>query len=284
MSDVKDTPVARGVGHGFGLRAGHYAAFLEGGVHVEWVEAITENVLRRGGRPLAVLERVRRDAGVTLHGVSLSIGGTDPLDRGYLVALRDLALRIEAGWVSDHLCFGTSGGHYAHDLWPLPYTEEAIAHVVARVREAQDILGDRILLENVSSYVRYRDSEMSEHEFLVEIAERADAGILLDVNNVYVSAMNHGFSATDYVDAIPPRRVGQIHLAGHLDRKTHLLDNHGSDVPDPVWALYRHTVQRLGRIPTIIERDEDLPSLAELVAESERARAVEREALSEDRA
>jgi uncharacterized protein len=281
VSDRPEARVARGVGHGIGLRAGHYAVLLERGAPVEWAEMITENVLRRGGRPLAVLERVRRDAGVTLHGVSLSIGGMDPLDREYLIAVRELARHIEAGWVSDHLCFGTSGGHYAHDLWPLPYTEEAIAHVVSRVREAQDILGDRLLLENVSSYVRYRDSEMSEHEFLVEIVERADAGILLDVNNVHVSAMNHGFSAKEYIDAIPPGRVGQIHLAGHLDRKTHLLDNHGSEVPDPVWDLYRHTVQRLGRIPTIIERDEDLPSLPDLLAESEKARSVEREALAE---
>jgi uncharacterized protein (UPF0276 family) len=263
-------------GHGFGLRTSHYAELLEGGVTgVDFVEAISENFLGRGGRPLALLERVRRDVPVALHGVSLSVGAVDPLNREYLRMLRALCDRVEPAVVSDHLCFGGSGGHYGHDLWPLPYTEEAVAHVVARVGAVQDCLGRRVLLENVSSYVTYQASDMSEWEMLSEVAVRSGAGILLDVNNVYVSSVNHGFAAETYVDRIARQSVGQIHLAGHSDHGTHLLDDHGAAVPAPVWALYRRAIQRLGPVPTIIEWDDNVPSLDRLREESQAARAVE---------
>ena len=259
---------------GFGLRVPHYDTLTTRRVRADFVEATSENFLGRGGRAHAVLERVRSDVPVALHGVSLSIGGIDPLHDDYLNGLAELATRIDALSVSDHLCFGTFGGHYAHDLWPLPYTEEALEHVVERVRRVQDRLGRQLLLENVSSYVEYRASTLSEWQFLSEVVTRADAGILLDVNNVFVSAQNHGFSATEYLAGLPRERVRQIHLAGHSDGGGFLLDDHGSPVPEPVWRLYEQAVACFGAVPTIIEWDERIPELAELEAEAERARAV----------
>jgi uncharacterized protein len=257
---------------GFGLRVQHYEAILERGVRADLAEATSENFLGRGGRALSVLERVRADVPIALHGVSLSIGGMDPLHDDYLTELAALAARISALSVSDHLCFGTFGGHYAHDLWPLPYTEEALMHVVERVQRVQDKLGRQLLLENVSSYVAYRESTLSEWEFLAEVVKRADAGILLDVNNVYVSAANHGFSAQTYLDGIPSERVQQIHLAGHSDHGGYLLDDHGSQVSEAVWLLYEQAIELFGPVPTIIEWDERVPALGELEAEAERAR------------
>jgi uncharacterized protein (UPF0276 family) len=264
--------VARPPQVGFGLRAQHYQAILSRGLRADIAEATSENFLGRGGRALSVLERVRADVPVALHGVSLSIGGMDALRDGYLTELAALARRISAFSVSDHLCFGTFGGHYAHDLWPLPYTEEALEHVVERVRRVQDSLGRRILLENVSSYVAYRASTLSEWEFLAAVVERADAGILLDVNNVFVSAQNHGFSAEAYLRGLPAERVQQIHLAGHSAQRGFLLDDHGSHVSEPVWQLYEQAIALFGAVPTIIEWDERVPELAELEAEAERAR------------
>jgi uncharacterized protein len=269
------------VRQGVGIRVAHYDAILERGLATDFAEAITENFLDRGGRPLAVLDRVRKDVPIALHGVSLSIGGVDPVNLEYLKALRTLRRRIDALWVSDHLCFGGFGGAYAHDLWPLPYTEEALAHVVERVRIVQDFLGERILLENVSSYVEYTTSSMPEWEFLTEVAERADCAILLDVNNVHVSSYNHGFSPIVYLEALPRQRIVQLHLAGHSDKGRYLLDDHGSQVPAPVWDLYRLVCRRFGPIPAIVEWDENLPDLDGLVAESNKARSVEREALGE---
>jgi len=259
---------------GYGLRAQHYEALLKRGVRADFAEATSENFLGRGGRAWSVLERVRGQVPVALHGVSLSIGGVDPLREAYLTELAELATRISALSVSDHLCFGTFGGHYAHDLWPLPYTEEALQHVVERVQRVQDRLGRRILLENVASYVEYRASTLSEWEFLAEVVTRADAGILLDVNNVYVSAQNHGFSAPAYLNGLPRERVQQIHLAGHTDGGGFLLDDHGSQVSEPVWRLYEQALARFGAVPTIIEWDERVPELPELEAEAERARSV----------
>jgi uncharacterized protein len=267
------------LGHGIGLRNVHFPAVLDGSIRVDWFEAISENFMVRGGRPLLVLERARALAPVVLHSVSLSLGSTDALDTDYLDELRALAARIEPAWVSDHLCWGSIGGHYAHDLLPLPYTEEALAHVVERVRRVQDHLGRQILVENVSSYLTYAQSAMPEWEFLGEIARRADCGILLDVNNIYVSAMNHGFDTHDYLAGIPVAHVGQIHLAGHSDHGTHLLDTHDGPVCPDVWDLYRAALSRLGRTSTLIEWDEHVPALPELLAEAERARAVEHETL-----
>jgi len=267
------------LGHGIGLRTKHFPRVLDGTARADWFEAISENFMIRGGRPLAVLERVRAEAPIVLHGVSLSIGSTDPLNLRYLDELADLAARFAPAWVSDHLCWGSVGGHYAHDLLPLPYTEEALALVAERVRVVQDRLRRRILLENVSSYLTFTHSTMPEWEFLAAVAERGDCGILLDVNNVYVSAMNHGFAPEAYVDGIPAARVGQIHLAGHSDHGTHLLDTHDAAVVPAVWELYRYALRRLGRVSTLVEWDDRIPELEEVVAEAERARAIESEVL-----
>ena len=259
---------------GLGLRAAHYHELVQRSISADFVEATSENFLGRGGRARSVLERVRADMPVALHGVSLSIGGTDPLNEGYLAELAALAAQIEAASVSDHLCFGTFGGRYAHDLWPLPYTEEAIEHVVTRVQRVQDRLGRPLLLENVSSYVAYRASTLTEWEFLAEIAARAGAGILLDVNNVFVSATNLGFSPEAYLDGLPPGRVEQLHLGGHSNGHGFLLDDHGSPVSASVWRLYERALARFGALPTIVEWDERVPALSELEAEGERARDV----------
>src|SRR5262244_2440824 len=267
------------LGHGVGLRPKHYGLFLESRPPVDWVEAISENFMRIGGRPLAVLEKVRRDFPVALHGVSLSIGSSDPLNREYLDDLAELVNRIEPALVSDHLCWGTHGGRYAHDLLPLPYTEEALEHVAGRVAAVQDVLRRQILLENVSSYVEFQDSTMTEWEFLSAVAERADCGILLDVNNIYVSAHNHGYDPIAYLDGVARERVGQIHLAGHSHKGAYLLDTHDHPVPDGVWALYRQALKRLGRVSTLIEWDDNVPELETLWAESARARVLEAEEL-----
>jgi len=259
---------------GVGLRVPHYDAILSGGLRADFAEAISENFLDRGGRAFSVLERVRSDMPISLHGVSLSIGGMDPLHEPYLAQLSELATRIEAFSVSDHLCFGTFGGHYAHDLWPLPYTEEALTHVALRVQKVQDRLGRRLLLENVSSYVEYRESTLTEWDFLSEVATRADAGILLDLNNLFVNATNHGFDAAQYLRALPKNRVQQIHLAGHSDAGGYLFDDHGSAVSDPVWRLYQESLELFGPLPTIIEWDERIPELDALQAEADHARAL----------
>jgi len=267
------------LGHGVGLRTTHFPRVLDGTARVDWFEAVSENFMIDGGRPLAVLERARASGPVVLHGVSLSLGSTDPLSERYLRSLRALVDRIAPSWVSDHLCWGSVGGHYAHDLLPLPYTEEALAHVVQRVERIQERLGRQILVENVSSYLTYVQSAMPEWEFLSEVARRSDCGILLDVNNVYVSATNHGFDPWQYIAAVPADRVGQIHLAGHSDHGTHLLDTHDAPVRAEVWSLYRATLERLGHVSTLIEWDEHIPTWPELLAEAERARAVEHEVL-----
>ena len=267
------------LGHGIGLRPRHFSRLLAERPPVEWMEAVSENYLAKGGRPVAALEKVRRDVPVALHGVSLSIGSVDPLDRPYLEALRALADRIQPVIVSDHLCWGSHGGRYVHDLWPLPLTEEALAHVVERVELVQEVLGRQILLENVSSYLAFREPEMTEWEFLGEIARRADCGILLDVNNIYVSAHNHGFSAADYLKGVPADRVAQFHLAGHSDKGTYLFDSHDARVPEAVWDLYRMAVDRFGPVPSLIEWDDNIPELEVLVGESRRAASIEAEVL-----
>lgn len=262
------------LGYGLGLRPDHYEEILDGAPAVDWFEVISENYMVAGGKPLYHLDRVRERYPVVMHGVSLSIGGTDPLDRDYLRRLKTLAGRIEPEWISDHLCWTGFDGRQLHDLLPLPYTGEAVAHVAARVRDVQDFLGRRILLENVSSYVTYRHSVMSEWQFLREVAERADCLILLDVNNVYVSAVNHGFDPVSYLAGVPAERVYQLHLAGHSHNGGIIVDTHDEDVPDPVWRLYAEAVRRFGRVSTMIERDADIPPLASLLAELDHARRI----------
>jgi uncharacterized protein (UPF0276 family) len=267
------------LGHGVGLRREHFSRVLAGDTGVDWFEVLSENFMVRGGRPLHVLERVRRDHPVVLHGVSLSIGSADPLRLDYLKDLAALIERVQPAWVSDHLCWTGVGGHNAHDLLPLPYTEEVLDHVSRRVCEVQERLGRRIALENASSYLEFEGSDMPEWEFLAELAQRADCGILLDVNNVYVSAVNHGFDPRKYLEAIPPERVWQVHLAGHTDRGTHLLDTHGTHVCEAVWDLYRFATGRIGAVSSLVEWDENVPEWEVLVSESEQARAIRREVL-----
>jgi uncharacterized protein len=261
------------------LRPPHFARLWDGTAVVDWFEAIAENFMVAGGRPLATLDRARAQAPMALHGVSLSIGSTDPLNPAYLSQLQALITRVEPAWVSDHLCWSGVGGHYAHDLLPLPYTEEALAHVVRRVVAVQERLGRQILVENVSSYLTYAHSTLNEWEFLGAVAEQADCGLLLDVNNVYVSAANHGFDAETYLAGLPTHRVGQIHLAGHTDLGAYLFDTHDGPVIEPVWELYRQAVRRFGRVSTLVEWDDRIPALAVVCAEAERARAAEAEAL-----
>ena len=268
------------LGHGIGLRTKHFARFLAERPAVDWVEAVTENFMAPGGRPIAVLEKVRAEVPVVLHGVSLAIGSVDPIPERYLAELAALVRRIEPALVSDHLCWGTHRGRYLHDLLPLPYTEEALAHVSARVQEVQDRLGRQLLLENPSSYVAYKDSTMSEWEFLSELSRRAGCGILLDVNNVHVSARNLGFDAREYLAGIPGDRVGYLHLAGHSDRGAYLLDSHDHAVPAVVWELYREALRRLGPVPSLVEWDDAIPPLEELLAERGRAAAIAAQVLA----
>jgi len=268
-----------GLGFGLGLRTEHYEAIFEQPPRVDWFEALTENYMVDGGRPLYWLERVRSHYPIVFHGVSLSIGSTAPLDLEYLRQLKSLVQRFEPRWISDHLCWTGVAGKNLHDLLPLPYTEEALAHVAARVRRVQDFLGRRILIENVSSYLEYRHSRLTEWEFLAALCERADCELLLDVNNLYVNSRNHGFDPLAFLDAIPPARVRQIHLAGHSQDGELLIDTHDHPVCDPVWTLYAEALRRCGPVATMIERDDHIPPLAELVAELDRARALAASAL-----
>lgn len=259
---------------GLGLRPTHYEEIAAGNPQVDWFEILTENYLVAGGRPMQWLDRIRADYPLAMHGVSLSIGSSDPLDLEYLRGVERLARRIEPLWISDHLCWTGVGSMNLHDLLPLPQTEAAVRHVAERVQCVQDFLGRQILLENVSSYVAFEGAELTEWEFLAEICGRADCGILLDVNNIYVSAFNHGFDADDYLLGIPADRVRQIHLAGHSNCGDIIIDTHDAEVIDPVWALYRKAVERFGAVPTMIERDDRIPPLSSLLDELGRARCI----------
>jgi uncharacterized protein len=261
-------------GFGLGLRTPHYEAILNEPHAIDWLEVITENYLGAGGKPLHYLERVRERYPLVMHGVSLSIGSTDPLDFAYLADVKALAARIEPHWISDHLCWTGIEGRNLHDLLPLPYTEEALSAVVSRIDQIQDFLGRQILLENVSSYLTFHASEMSEWEFLREVAQRADCAILLDINNIYVSSVNHGFDPLAYLQAIPKPKVRQFHLAGHSDLGGHLIDTHDHPIAAPVWNLYRAALAHFGAVPTMIERDDNIPALSELVTELDRAREI----------
>jgi uncharacterized protein len=263
------------LGFGLGLRPTHYEALLgEQRGAVDWLEALTENYLGLGGAPLRHLERLREHYPLVLHGVSLSIGSSDALDVDYLRQVRALAERFEARWISDHLCWTGIDGINVHDLLPVPFTLEALDHIARRIERVQEILGQRLLIENVSSYVTFARDEMTEHEFIRELVQRSDCLLLLDVNNVYVSSVNHGFDPLAYLDAMPADRIQQVHLAGHSRRGPYLVDTHDAPVPEPVWTLYRETLRRCGPVATMIERDDDIPPLEQLVAELSRARSI----------
>lgn len=257
---------------GVGLRSAHFPRLLERPrTAVKWFEAITENYMDTQGRPLEVLKKIRADYPVALHGVSLSIGGVEGPRDGYLQKLKRLIDEVDPMLVTDHLCFTGAHASNVHDLLPLPYTEEAIRTVVDNVSKVQDFLGRPIGLENVSSYLTYNDSVMREEEFLVAIAKRSGCKVLLDVNNVYVSATNHGFKAEDYVDAIPSDLIAQLHLGGYSDMGKFLFDTHSRAPTDPVWELYRRVIRRVPAVPVLIEWDEAIPMWSDLEAEAVKA-------------
>ena len=261
-------------GFGLGLRTAHYQDFLSAPQRVDWLEIITDNFLVDGGKPLVVLDTLRRDYPIAMHGVAMSIGSAAGLDHDYLARVKRLARRIEPLWISDHLCWTGAGNDVLHDLYPLPYTEESARVLIAQIRQAQDILERRLVVENVSSYVRFTASTMSEWAFLAHVIEEADCDLLLDVNNVFVSSINHGFCAEAYLDALPAARVRQMHLAGHCRVDGHIIDTHDHPVAPEVWALYAHACRRFPHVATMIERDDDIPPLAELIAELDHARDI----------
>jgi len=266
-------------GFGLGLRPVHYPDFMDTPQAVDWLEIISENYMVPGGKPLDMLDAILAKYPVAMHGVSLSIGSTDGLDVAYLAELKALAQRTQPLWISDHLCWTGVQGRNSHDLLPLPYSEEALKLVVRHVEQVQNTLGQRILLENVSSYLNYRSSEMSEWEFLRQVAEQADCLLLLDVNNIYVSSVNHGFDAIEFLNHLPVARVQQIHLAGHNDHGDYIVDTHDHPVAEPVWELYRHACRQFGEVATMIERDDNIPELSVLITELNRARAIAAEVL-----
>ncbi|AWW75818.1 hypothetical protein CD351_15415 [Erythrobacter sp. KY5] len=281
-------PIAPFGGFGLGLRRTHYDDFLggpgyENDVPVDFVEVISENYMVEGGRQLRVLEQVRERLPVILHGVSMSIGSARGLDEEYLATLRRLEQRIDPLWVSDHLCWTRTSAHNSHDLLPMPLTEEALSAVCANIDRAQDALGRAMLFENPSSYLTFPEDELTEWEFLTEMTRRTGCYLLLDVNNIYVSARNHGFSAEEYLAGLPLDRVRQIHLAGHdpaTEERDIIIDTHDREVADGVWDLYAKAIAMLPQpVATMIERDGNIPPLADLLTELDRARGIAREAL-----
>ncbi|WP_372597932.1 DUF692 domain-containing protein [Amphritea sp.] len=262
------------LGFGLGLRTQHFNDVLETRPDVDWFEIISENFMVAGGKPKYYLHAIREQYPMVMHGVSLSIGSTDPLDTDYLQRLKRLATEVQPRWISDHLCWTGLDGINSHDLLPMPYTEEAVNHVAGRIIQVQDTLGRQLLLENVSSYISYTESAMSEWEFYNAVVERADCLMLLDINNIYVSSRNHNVDPQAYLNAINPERVRQLHLAGHSDYGTHVIDTHDHDICEPVWDLYRQALLRFGAVSTMIERDDNIPPLNQLVAELQIARDI----------
>jgi len=259
------------LGYGVGLRTKHFSHVLEHHPSVDWFEFLSENFMDTGGRPTYVLDKVAERYPVVAHGVSMSIGSTDPLDFDYLAKLKQLAKQTRARWVSDHLCWTGVSGLNVHDLLPMPYTDESLRHSIERVRTVQDYLERPIALENASTYLEFADSDWTEWDFLATLAEEADCGLLIDVNNIYVSAFNHGYDPKKYIDAIPEDRVVQHHLAGHTNKGTHIIDTHNDHVIDAVWELYRYAYARFGEVPTLLEWDADIPSFDVVHAEALRA-------------
>lgn len=262
------------LGFGLGLRTDHYETILSEKPAIDWFEIITENFLIPGGKPIHYLNKIREHYPMVMHGVSLSIGSTDPLDLNYLKQVKALAKHLEPQWISDHLCWTGVHGKNTHDLLPLPYTEETINHVATRIAQVQDFLGRQLLIENTSSYVNYQASHMSEWDFVNAILDRADCLLLLDVNNVYVSSVNHEFDPLSYIKALPSDRIYQIHLAGHTDKGDYIIDTHDEPIVEKVWDLYEQTIAHHGRVSTMIERDDNIPPLSELLFELNRAKEI----------
>jgi len=264
----------RFLGFGLGLRAPHFEQIIADKPAVDWFEIISENYFVAGGKPWHYLNKIRADYPIVMHGVSMSIGSIDPINKDYLNQLKNTIARVEPQWVSDHLCFTQVGGINSHDLLPMPYTSEALDHLANKISQVQDYLGREMIFENVSSYLTYNDSQMSEWEFLAQLHKQTGCKFLMDVNNVYVSARNHDFNAMDYLSAIPSTAIAQIHLAGHQDFGTHIIDTHDEDVPDAVWDLYAQYAKTLNPVSTMIERDDNIGSLDDLITELEHAKAL----------
>ncbi|MCG8038783.1 MAG: DUF692 domain-containing protein [Candidatus Thiodiazotropha taylori] len=262
------------LGYGLGLRRQHYEDVLDTKPEVDWFEILSENYMVDGGKPLYYLDRIREHYPMVMHGVSMSIGSTEPLNYEYLDRLKTLIERVEPAWFSDHLCWTGIDKLNMHDLLPLPYTEEALDYVAERIAKVQDYLGRQMLIENVSSYVSYNESQLTEWEFLREVAERADCLLLLDINNIYVSAYNHQFDPVEYLTAMPSERIYQIHLAGHTQEKDLIIDTHDHPIADPVYELYAEAVRRFGRVSAMIERDDNIPPLVDLLSELDRVRQI----------
>ena len=274
------------VGTGVGLRSPHYSYILENKPNVSWFEAISENYMGletgNGGRPIHILEKIRQLYPIVLHGVSLSIGSSDDLDYNYLKRLNNLIERIEPLWVSDHLCWTGVNGENLHDLMPLPYTEDVLKHLTEKILKAQDFLKRPLVFENVSAYLSFSHSEMSEWDFLKEISERTNCGLLIDVNNIYVSSVNQNFDPVTFINSIPKESVKQIHLAGHSKSGDCLIDTHDGPVTDKVWDLYAMAIKRYGKVPTLIEWDDKIPEFQVLEAEAHRAALLLQQSLEED--
>jgi uncharacterized protein (UPF0276 family) len=261
------------LGVGVGLRSQHYTDVVDKKPDVDWFEIISENFMDVGGRPGWIIQEIAARYPIVMHGVSMSIGSTDPLDRDYLAKLADLAKRTKAHWVSDHLCWTGVARRNLHDLLPMPYTEAALRHVIERIKTVQDVLERPLFLENPSSYVEFQSSSMSEWEFLARMAEGADCGLLLDVNNVWVSSFNHAFDPYEYLAGIPMERVAQFHVAGHTNKGTHIIDTHLGRAIDEVWALYGKACELTGGRSTLYEWDEEIPELEVVLEEANKARA-----------
>lgn len=267
-------------GAGIGLRSVHIDEILQTKPCVPWLEILADNHLAQGGLVPAQLAAVREQYPVTFHCVGMSLAGTDPLDVAYLNSLKAMAIDIEPAWISDHICFTRFGEYHSHDLLPIPYTQETLKHVSERIYQAQDVLGERILIENVSSYLEFEQSDLSEAQFIAELLNMTDCRLLLDLNNVYVNAQNHIFDSMDYLDALPLDLVQEIHLAGFEDKGNYLLDAHNNKVSDPVWALYEHIIKKIPNVATLIEWDNDLPDLSVLLAEAQKAELIRQRAKS----
>lgn len=269
------------LGFGLGLRSTHFKTILDTQPAVDWFEIMSEDYMIPGGNPRYYLKKIRQNYPVVMHGVSMSLGSADPLDKNYLQQLKDLIDWIQPAWISDHLCWSRFKGVQMHDLLPMPYTLEAARHLANRIEQVQDFLGRQILVENVSSYANYKQSEMTEYEFLASVVKQADCLILLDINNVYVNHYNHGLDPLAFLAGIPADRVQQIHLAGHQNFETHVVDTHDHPIIDPVWDLYARAVEIFGEVSTMIERDDNIPPLEELLLELNQARSIAKKVLAD---